>query len=163
DPLVIERFGDRRCLVRLDAADSSDALVTAIHTAIGVPSAADSWTAIESLSDGTVPAPFTLIVLDNLETPWERHQRATEQVLARLSHVPGVVLLASLRSGEVPLQPSWRWRHEVLHLDPPFDRELLCAVASRITADDQLLAPVLRALDGVPLAIELFAAQAQSG
>jgi hypothetical protein len=104
-----------------------------------------------------------LIVLDNLETPWEPHQRATEDVLVRLSRLPGVQLLASLRSGDVPLKPAWRHRHEVRRLEPPFDRDLFCAIADRIAPDDPLLPSVLSALDGVPLAIELFAVQAQAG
>jgi tetratricopeptide (TPR) repeat protein len=48
----------------------------------------------------------------------------------------------------------------VLRLAPPFDRDLLLDIAADVLATDPLLPAVRAALDGWPLAIELFAAQA---
>ena len=54
----------------------------------------------------------------------------------------------------------WGTRLEAHRLVSPHDRDLLLAIAGDVPPDDPLLPDVLRALDGWPLAIELFAAQA---
>jgi tetratricopeptide (TPR) repeat protein len=160
-PDVVGRFGDARCFVSLEAATSPEAAIAALYASLRLPPHADSWVAIESMfrQRGEQPA---LIVLDNLETPWERNPGGIEHVLARLARLPHVTLLASIRGGEAPLRPAWQYQHELQRLLSPHDRQLLCVIAPTIAANDPLLPEVLRALDGVPLAIELFAAQAQA-
>jgi hypothetical protein len=101
-----------------------------------------------------------LLVVDNLETPWDRYPRDVEELLAPLTRVPGVALVASIRGGAVPARPVWRRRLEAHRLVHPHDRDLLLAVAGDVPPEGPLLPDVLRALDGWPLAIELFGAQA---
>jgi tetratricopeptide (TPR) repeat protein len=71
-----------------------------------------------------------------------------------------VLLLASMRGGQPPVKPSWKLRLEVGALAPPHAQELLLDVAGDIDPGSPLMPTVLDALGGVPLAIELFAAQA---
>jgi hypothetical protein len=76
-----------------------------------------------------------LLVLDNLETPWdlEPERRATEGTLAALAVTPGLALLARFFSW--PCGPAWALVYPVDQFMPPFDNELFCRIAqaSRIT------------------------------
>ena len=137
-------------------APDPPAVVTALQEALGLPPGQEPWAAIDAALR-TAPA---LLLLDNLETPWDAHPTAIEDLLARLARIPGRALMVSLRSGAVPPRPAWGTRLEAHRLVPPHDGDLLRAIAADIPPDDPLLPDVLRALDGWPLAIELFAAQA---
>jgi hypothetical protein len=155
-PELVGPYGERRCLVLLEKAETADALVAAILEALGLrQDGPDPWPPIET----ALRANQALLVLDNLETPWQAQPQPTERCLARLAGIHGVRLLASIRSGDAPLQVRWK-TIELHHLLPPHDGELLRDIAHDIPPDDPLLPPVLAALDGVPLAIELFAAEA---
>ena len=71
-----------------------------------------------------------------------------------------MLLIAAMRGGQPPLSPAWKLALEVAPLSPPDARTLLLAHAPKAADDGQ--PPGRRrwpALDGVPLAIELFAAQ----
>ena len=87
-------------------------------------------------------------------------ERPVEAALERLAAIPGLMLVASIRSGNPPARPSWGTRLEVHRLISPHDRDLLLDIAGDVAPDDPLLADALAALDGWPLAIELFAAEA---
>jgi hypothetical protein len=153
---VVGRYGERRAWVALDKVSGPDALVGAVHDALGLPAEPDPWAGIEA----TLGAGVALLVLDNLETPWEGRESAAEAVLERLAAIPGLLLLATIRSGDAPLRPAWGTSLEVLRLTSPHDRDLLLDIARDIPPDDPFLPDALVALDSWPLAIELFAAQA---
>ncbi|MGE3293967.1 MAG: TIR domain-containing protein [Geminicoccaceae bacterium] len=155
-PAVLERYGDRRAWAELDRATEPAAVMAALVEALALPAGGNPWDGIEAALR-QAPA---LLVLDNLETPWERHPTDVEDLLARLARIPGIAVIASIRGGAVPTRPAWGMRREVHRLVGPHDRDLLLAIAGDVPAADQLLPEALRALDGWPLAIELFAAQA---
>src|SRR3954452_9791992 len=108
-PEVVGRFGERRCVVPLDQAAGPEALVAVVLEALGLQQGGEPWRAIEA---ALRPA-AALVVLDNLETPWQADERGTEEQLARLAGIPGVRLLASIRSGGPPAKPRWGVRFEV--------------------------------------------------
>ena len=114
-PDVVGRFGERRCVVALDKAAGPDALVAAVLEALGLRQGGEPWAAIE----GALRAGPALVVLDNLETPWQADERGTEEQLARLAGIPGVRLLASIRSGAPPARPRWGVRFELDRLRRP--------------------------------------------
>ena len=91
--------------------------------------------------------------------PWERAEQAVEGVIARLCAIPSVLLIAAMRGGQPPLSPAWKLALEVAPLSPPDARTLLLAHAPKAADETDLLETALAGLDGVPLAIELFAAQ----
>ena len=131
--------------------------MAAIVDALGLPAERDPWHGIEA---ALRPAP-ALLVLDNLETPWEHHPTDVEDLLSRLARVPGVALAASIRGGAVagtaglgdaPGGAPSGLRRTTATCCSPLPATCRRTIRSCPTR--------LRALDGWPLAIELFAAQA---
>ena len=102
-----------------------------------------------------------LLVLDNLETPWEQDQRAVQDTLQILATTPNISLLASLRGTAPPPSPRWTRRPTTLQPLPEDEaRRLFLDLAPNVAEDDPHLPRFLRALGGVPLAVELVALQA---
>ena len=156
DPAVVERFGDNRWFVALETVQSDDSLRDAIVRGLGRDPAAGFAAALDSLKGR--PA---LLILDNLETPWEAERQASEETLSILAQVPGLALLASFRGKERIRGPAWTLTHAVGQLDAPSAIDLFCRVAERPSlAGDPALARFIAALEGVPLAIELVAHRA---
>ena len=98
-----------------------------------------------------------VVVLDNLETPWELDGGGTGEELDHLRAVPGLRLLASVRGTERPGAIDWRVLDEVPPLDQPAARVLFLREAGESYATDPDLDALLEHLGGVPLAIELMA------
>jgi tetratricopeptide (TPR) repeat protein len=156
EPAVIERFGNGRWFVELETATDAQTFETAIVKAVGLdPAAANFDDALALLGRGP-----GLLVLDNLETPWDGAREQIESLLARLRGVPTLALLASIRGNEPPGGLRWT-RQRTLHpLEWPHDRDLFLDIAQDINADDPQLEPLLKELGGIPLAVELIAQQA---
>ena len=157
DAVVVARFAARRWFVELETVNDAATLQTAVIQAIGLnPAVAKFAEALAWLARQPC-----LLVLDNLETPWEQDQRAVQDSLQMLAATLGVSLLASLRGGAAP--PSPRWTRPPTSLRPlPEDeaRKLFLELAPGIAVDDSHLARFLTALGGVPLAVELVALRA---
>ena len=101
-----------------------------------------------------------MLVLDNLETPWEGAGPAIEARLAVLAAIPGLALLASFRGQEAVGGARWTLRHRVDPLPYSEARALFLDIADSIPGDDPDLPALLDALGGVPLAICLTARRA---
>jgi len=158
DPAVVRRFGEtNRWFVSLDAINSATAMQDAITRSVGGDSARgfDATLALLRRQPG-------LLVVDNLETPWDppTERRAIEDILAALSDIPGLALLACFRGRDRVGGPAWALVHRVVQLGPPDDVELFCRVAGGRFPDDPHLPHFMVALGGIPLAIELVAARA---
>ena len=153
---MLARYGDRRAWVTLDTAPDPPAVATALQEALGLPPGQEPWAAI----DAALHMAPALLLLDNLENSLGRAPHRDRGPARATGAHPGLALMVSLRSGAVPPRPAWGTRLEAHRLVPPHDGDLLRAIAADIPLDDPLLPHVLRALDGWPLAIELFAAQA---
>jgi tetratricopeptide (TPR) repeat protein len=156
DAAVIARYDGRRWFVELETATDAQTFETAVVAALGLdPAAANFDAALVRL--GRTPG---LLVLDNLETPWEGTPGHTEALLSRLRGVPGLAILASLRGNEPPGGVRWTRQRTMHPLEWPHDRELFLDLAKDIREDDPHLAPLLKDLSGIPLAVELVAQQA---
>lgn len=91
DNAIVARFGHRRWFVELETANDAASMQAAIIRAIGLnPAAAYFAQALAFLARSR-----GLLVLDNLETPWEHDLRAVQDTLQMLATTPGVSLLAS--------------------------------------------------------------------
>ena len=152
---VLARFGPRRWLVALDTATDRDTFDAALLTAIGLDPAAGFAPARQRLAQ----AP-TLLVLDNLETPWEHAGPAIEARLGELAGIRGVTLLASFRGQAVVGGVRWSLRQRVDPLPDDEARALFLGIADTIPVGDWHLPDLLAALGGVPLAICLTARRA---
>ena len=134
------------------AADTFD---TTVIQAVGLDATARFEAALARLAE----AP-TLLVLDNLETPWEAAGEAVEARLGALAAVPGTALLCSFRGQDAVLGVPWTLRHTVGQLSDTDAAALFRSVAPAIAPEDPCLAPLLAALGRVPLAITLVARRA---
>jgi hypothetical protein len=156
-PDLAARFAERRWFVPLETATDAASLRTAVVLVLGGnpadPAAFDH--ALAALA--AAPA---LLVLDNLETPYDVDTAATRDALRRLIGVPSVTLLCSYRGYTGPAAPAFPHQPVVPPLPDEAARRLFLELAPRIRPDDPHLAPFLRELGGVPLAIELLALRA---
>ena len=156
-PALADRFGGRRWFVALetalDRAGLREKIVVALGGSPGEPAAFDQ--ACRVLADAA-----GLLVLDNLETPWEADMVGVQDDLLRLAAIPGLSLLGSLRGSVPPDRPSFTHRVRLDPLAEDAARALFLTHAPNIAPDDQCLADFLRALGGIPLAIELVARRA---
>ena len=153
---VIERFGKRRWRVELQSATDAAALRTAIIVAVSLDPALHKFPKALTLL-GRCPA---LLVLDNLETPWERDMNAVQDCLRQLAAVPNLVLLVSLRGNVAPTGPAFAHQQVLGPLTDDAAQRLFLDLARHVSPRDPALRPLLRDLGGVPLAIELVATRA---
>jgi hypothetical protein len=155
-PQIKTRFGDDVLFVPCDAVRSAEVLAQALCRALGVePGDGESALTvfIRELQDDP-----TLLVIDNLETPWEAEHGKIEQLLQTLAHIPNVSLIVTMRGSELPSGADWEDPLVVRPLAIRAARELFLDEAkNRTFAKDPLLDAVLRNLEGWPLAIVLLA------
>lgn len=155
-PSIVEHFAARRRLVRLETSTTAKQMKNAVILAIGgTPQLGFSET-IAAL--GGKP---TLLILDNLETPWEPvgQRQETEQALADLSAVPGMTVLASFRGFDFVGGPRWK-DYRVTSLAIVDAVELFASIAGEWVLDDPAIDDFIHELGGIPLAIELVARRA---
>ncbi len=153
-PDVAARFAERRWFVPLETANDAASLHTSVVVALG-GNPADPAAFDHAL--GTLATAPALLVLDNLETPYDADTAPTRDTLRRLAAVPSLTLLCSYRGATAPAAPAFPHQPVLPPLPPDAARDLFLQLAPRIRADDPHLAPFLHALGGVPLAIELLA------
>lgn len=156
--LVVRRFGWRRWFVELDGVLDAEGLSRAVVRAVGLRTEAtyDEAVAFLQSADG-------LLLLDNLETPWENDTLAVERLLSRIAESPRLSILGSLRGDQAPNGVRWS---EVMSLKPlkyAQSRKLFLDISTGVSSRDPFLRRLLGALGGVPLAIELVALQATGG
>lgn len=152
-PAVADRFGARRCFVRLDAVRDAEAAAAAIATALRIEPGPDlRGRMLKELAHGPVA-----LVLDNLETPWDADTAGTEELLAELSALPSVALLASIRGAAQPGRVAWNREVHVRPVDEVEAANVFCTIAGEELRDAPQLRPLLARLAGVPLAIVLLA------
>ena len=158
DGQVSNRFGERRCFVRCDSIATKDALVFEIAATLGLPPSPNLEAAVFV---ELAKAPFALAV-DNFETPWLAGTEQAEDLLGRLSDLPALWLIVSIRGENRP--PAFGWAALSLRkLELADARSIFLHIAGEERfAADPLLDTLLGEMDGLPLAIELLAWQAQA-
>lgn len=154
---VTERFGDRRWFVALDAVKDATGLLEAISRALGT----DASLGMKGIVAKLRAAP-SLIILDNVETPWEpvESRDEVEHRLAELAAMPGLALMASMRGSEIIQRVAWAQIHEVQALSPSVASKLFIDISHHKDATDAYFRKFVKAIDGLPLAIMLVALRA---
>jgi tetratricopeptide (TPR) repeat protein len=153
---VVRRFGNQRHFVNCDGCTSTEAVLAAIYSAVGV----DVTSAPLALEQVLAAGPLVL-VLDNFETAWEADQTAAELLLGRLASVGGVALVVAVRGRERPAELPWKTVLQIEPFSPEAARECFLKVAGREFAVDPRLDELLSKLEFLPHAIALLAHQAQ--
>jgi tetratricopeptide (TPR) repeat protein len=161
DARVIERFGEgRRFFVNLEPAPDADGVLRRLATDLGL-AASGAAPEVEAKIAAVCAAAPALAILDNLETPWRKDTAPTEALLGRLGATKGLRLILTIR-GEPPNipGPGAETLQDVDRLSEAEARALFLRRAGKQFAADPALPALLSALDGHPLSIELFAANA---
>jgi tetratricopeptide (TPR) repeat protein/transcriptional regulator with XRE-family HTH domain len=155
-PDIIKRFGARRFEAELYTARSAADMQSALARALG----AEPTMGLNAICKRLGAAP-ALLLLDNLESPWDAEPDKVEKLLTALAATPKVALVASILGREAPRAPAWK--HKCLLRPLPFEdaRQIFLNIATTIRDDDKHLEPLLKELGGIPLAVELIAWQAQ--
>lgn len=157
DNAIAARYGARRYFVRCDGlrsrSDIAAALANVLGIGLGTHNEAAALIALES-------AP-SLLILDNAETPWEADTLGVEEFLGRLADIPDLALIVTIRGNQRPQGVCWREPFRPDPLSQDSARELFLTLAGRQFANDTNLAPLLAAVDHVPLAITLLAPLAE--
>jgi len=158
-PDVRRQFGLRRCFIRCDGARAGGEILSLIASGLDMPAGAqmDAW-----VHDKLEASP-ALLVLDNLETAWELDIKGTEEVLALLAGIMEIRLIVTLRGNQWPGGDiDWQEPFRLGRLDEAESRELFAHCGGENHRNAPQLEPLLKALDGLPLAISLMAHQVQS-
>jgi SIR2-like domain/AAA domain len=162
EPRVVARFAGRRYFVRCAAATSRDGLLNAIALSLRLDlSPAGQATDLETRIVSHLAGAPAVLVLDNAETPWEADASGFEDLVSRLTALPELAVVASLRGAERPMGPSWREAIALDLLAPVPAREAFLAIAGEAHRSDPLLEPLLASVGHLPLALVLLAAQAE--
>jgi hypothetical protein len=144
-PGVIARFGEARWFAALETAQTADLMKDAVVRALGCDPGAGFAAALARVAGRP-----GLLILDNLETPWEAEREAVEAALADLAEVPGLALLASLRGAASVAGPDWTLIKAVERLAPEPAQALFRRHAGRPPSDDRVLAEFTQALGACP-------------
>ncbi len=156
---IKRKFGERRYFVRCETATSLESFIAVIADALGIISAPNLEALILQQLSGQ-KGEQTLLVLDNLETPWNSFDKTrVEEMLARLSQIDGLKLMASIRGRERPLNIRWQ-TFEPHPLDLEDARRLFLTISSEFEYDANLDV-LLREMSYLPGAIRLLASAAQ--
>ncbi|HRE18130.1 MAG TPA: TIR domain-containing protein [Rhodocyclaceae bacterium] len=156
DDAVVQAFGVHRYFIPLEMATSADDFRAAVVSSLG----AGTGQPMEAVIGSRVGGHPALLILDNLETPWESDKIGVEEGLLAIAACQSVTILATIRGRDVPAAPNWTFRHELKPLDPAASQTLFLKLAPTISADDPHLGSLLDELGGVPLAIELIGLEA---
>ncbi len=151
------RYADRRYFVRCDGAMNRDLLAAEIARNLGLP---PGPRAEERVMAHLEQAP-TLLALDNAETPWEADRPGTEAFLAGLAGIAGLGLVAGIRGNQKPAGLPWQTPAALLPLPLAEGRKVFLAIAGSGFANDPDLDELVREQDGLPIALELLAYQAE--
>jgi tetratricopeptide (TPR) repeat protein len=155
-PEVIERYRERRWFISLENVISRDGLESSIMASLCLQQDAGIDVALRRLQEGP-----SLIILDNLETPWEADALSVGSLLSSLGEAGQTAIIASMRGREPPNNIRWTLQRHIRQLDESHARQIFLAIAPSISPEDLNLSPLLHELGGIPLAIELTACRAR--
>ncbi|KAJ7131585.1 P-loop containing nucleoside triphosphate hydrolase protein, partial [Mycena crocata] len=156
-PQITAKYEAQRIFVPCESVSSKTELVAAIGSHLGLKPSKDlARSVIQYLSTN----PAILLILDNLETPWEPKQTRTEieEFLSLVTDVQHLALIITMRGAERPAKV--RWTHPFLSplspLGPDAARQVFVDIADE-HHDSDAIDNVLKLTDNMPLAIDLIA------
>ncbi|KAJ6454329.1 hypothetical protein C8R45DRAFT_1189462 [Mycena sanguinolenta] len=156
-PDIAAKF-EQRFFVTAESANTTRELAALIALHLGLQAGRDlTKPVVQYFSQ----RPSCLLVLDNLETPWEplEFRQKLEEFLALLSDVPELALIITMRGAERP--DKVRWTRPFLPVLEPLSDDAARRTFTDITDgdhDDLQVDQLLQLTDNMPLAVELIAA-----
>ncbi|KAJ7462930.1 hypothetical protein FB451DRAFT_1180570 [Mycena latifolia] len=143
--------------VAVDSVTTSIGLAGLIAEHIGVKPAKDITKQVMHYFGTHGPS---LLILDNLETPWEpcESRGEVEELLSKLTDVPHLALMITMRGAERPAKVQWT-RPFLAPLKPLSHlaaRDTFFAIAEDVH-DSEDVDEILSLTDNMPLAVELIA------
>ncbi|KAJ7480773.1 hypothetical protein FB451DRAFT_1446803 [Mycena latifolia] len=155
-PDVTTKF-EHCVFVPCDSAATSIDLAALIGADIGLKPRQDLTKAVVLYFTGK---PACLLVLDNLETPWEPldSRAGVEEFLSLLTDIKHLALIITMRGAERPAKV--RWTRPFLAPLKPLSDEAARNTFVDITDephDSEQIAQLLRLTDNMPLAVDLIA------
>ncbi|KAJ6591297.1 hypothetical protein DFH09DRAFT_1139222 [Mycena vulgaris] len=157
-PDVAAKFRSERHFISCESAQSAEDIAAALFNHFTLEESGDITKAVlQYLSSREGPC---VVVLDNLETPWEYPggRSAVEDLLSHLSAINTVYLVITMRGEERPGKVRWT-RPFLRPLSPLSDlaaRQVFRDITDAAESDAQL-DELLRFTDNLPLAITLMA------
>ncbi|KAF9470553.1 TPR-like protein, partial [Pholiota conissans] len=162
DTKIEERFQTRYFLSCEGMADA-DALLLGLGTMLGIK-------AVPSVMLASIrhilQMSTTLLCLDNFETPWEPFETRTkvEELLESIADIPNLSLMITIRGEQRPSKVPWSkpllLPLSTLSLEGA--QEIVAKIASENTINE-FIVRLLKAIDGIPLAITLVATLLRDG
>ncbi|KAJ7142584.1 P-loop containing nucleoside triphosphate hydrolase protein, partial [Mycena epipterygia] len=148
---------ETRLFVAADSVTTSIELASLIGSHLGLNPEKDlTKPVIQNLSTG----PSCLLVLDNLETPWEplESRGGVEELLSLLTDIQQLALIITMRGAERPAKV--RWTHPFLGPLQPLSydaaRQTFIEIADDCH-DSKEIDKLLQLTDNMPLAVDLIA------
>ncbi|KAJ6536158.1 hypothetical protein B0H19DRAFT_1038559 [Mycena capillaripes] len=157
---VQDIFPKYRFWVPCVKATSADLLRRILYIQLSIT--AESYDSLDGLIEElTASQERRLLLLDNFETPWDTAEQAQVQdIISRLAALPHISLLVTMTS-KLPPTKEVQWQHYKLDsLDAAAAREVFNRLYPE-AADAPKVKELLDAVDRIPLAITLMAADAQ--
>ncbi|KAJ7451367.1 hypothetical protein FB451DRAFT_1525746 [Mycena latifolia] len=148
---------EAKLFVACDSATTSIELAALVGSNIGLKPGRDlTKPVVQHFAQG----PPSLLVLDNLETPWEKikSRGGVEEFLSLLTDVPHLALIITMRGAERPAKV--RWTHPLLPPLRPLSNDAARQTFIDITDNDHdsdEITQLLEITDNLPLAVDLLA------
>ncbi|KAJ7655951.1 hypothetical protein B0H17DRAFT_1146285 [Mycena rosella] len=158
---IIEKYNLRH-FISCESATTSAELISIIGSHLGLERSTRLKNAIVRHFE---QSGLCLVVLDNLETPWEplESRGEVEELLSLLTEVSTLALLITMRGAERPAKVKWTrpFLPPLEPLSPSASRQIFSSVADEPEIGEQSALDELVALsDNLPLAVSLMASVA---
>ncbi|TFK48584.1 hypothetical protein OE88DRAFT_1810445, partial [Heliocybe sulcata] len=157
---VKAHFKDQVYFVPCESAQSTEQLV--YHIATVLPFKKQEEDILTSIDSFLHRSSRLLLILDNFETPYyqAKMEESTLEVLKRMTSIPGVSLILTMRASTAPHGIQWD-RSILLHGLPMEASRQAFLGTSHSSSEQTVIDQLLKELDGVPLAIKLISNLAQ--
>ena len=153
---IQDHFGGARYFVPCESVTSSGALLTELGKTLGVLEGGTD--ALWSRIHATLTSKDCIICFDNFESPWDQNvetKQSVEEILSRVTALPCVTVLITMRGAERPAQTQWTqpFLKPLESLSHDAAKEIWQAIAGNY---DHFSEKLIKAVDYVPLAIDLL-------
>ncbi|KAI0058172.1 TPR-like protein [Artomyces pyxidatus] len=152
-------YKDACYFVPCDAVVSADDLLAKLAQTLGMVIKGTDMS-IEAKVIAYIRSLTCILCLDNFEIPWDAQTVEVEELLAKLTSLPTVGVIITLRGTEYPA--STLWTKSPLDVIKPLDFDSAMQTFETISdKSDDYTAKLVEAVDCIPLAVNLLAHLAQ--